>query len=625
MKGRGIKKPGKLHQHFTSNAHKSALIDFSNFLNFSGHIECILNKKNREQAINDEHQNKFNQEVLNILFDITRMLSRQGLAFRGDGSEENGNFNQIVLLLSKHNAVLKKWLDDKAFRKHNVTYMSHDSQNEFIDLLNTTPDISHRDQLSVCVRYVNAAGEISERLLEIIEASDKTGLGIAETIESVIINNELPPKNVVFQSYDFASSMSGKINGTQQKLSELLGHTVLFIPCQAHRMNTFLEHSCNASVIVGDLFLVLEHMYVFFSSSTKRYAHLQKSLSEIENSLQLRNLSKKRWTARAESIKAVWVSFDSIVKTLEEMSTAQYFDKNTRSQALGITKKILTFDFVVSLYFMKNVMYKMKILTESFEAKDLNIIDALMLLNSSTDIFNDINNDSIGMDNLIDSSINYAHQLNINPESDFNKIHRRRLLPKRLDSNPSSQAIFDLKTFYRSEFKKVLDTLTTLTSEHLKKCIATVEPLFNLLKVPLSNKHSAEDFEKIINLFPPGCSVSNIKDFDAVYSEYLVLAHRCKDAKNVLDILNVSEMYKNILPNMNKILRLMFTAPVSTASNERAFSKLKLIKNFLRSTMNADRLQNLMLLNTNKDILDTIDTMVLVKKWSHLKHRRIEV
>jgi len=40
-----------------------------------------------------------------------------------------------VLLLSKHNAVLKKWLDDKAFRKHNITYMSHDSQNEFIDLL----------------------------------------------------------------------------------------------------------------------------------------------------------------------------------------------------------------------------------------------------------------------------------------------------------------------------------------------------------------------------------------------------------------------------------------------------------------------------------------------------------
>lgn len=42
--------------------------------------------------------------------------------------------------------------------------------------------------------------------------------------------------------------------------------------------------------------------------------------------------------------------------------------------------------------------------------------------------------------------------------------------------------------------------------------------------------------------------------------------------------------------------------------------------------MNADRLQNLMLLNTNKDILDTIDSrvQVLVKKWFHLKHRRIK-
>jgi len=46
-------------------------------------------------------------------------------------------------------------------------------------MADTPPDISHRDQLSVCVRYVNASGEISERLLQIIEAPDKTRLGIA--------------------------------------------------------------------------------------------------------------------------------------------------------------------------------------------------------------------------------------------------------------------------------------------------------------------------------------------------------------------------------------------------------------------------------------------------------------
>lgn len=198
-------------------------------------------------------------------------------------------------------------------------------------------------------------------------------------------------------------------------------------------------------------------------------------------------------------------------------------------------------------------------------------------------------------------------------------------MPKKLDSNPNSQVKFDLNTFYRSEFKKVLDTLTSLSSEHLKNCISTIEPLFNVLTVPLSSKYIADDFEKIIKLFPPGCDASKISDYEGIYSEFLVLVHRCKDYHNLSDIFNTSEMHKKILPTMNKIIRLMFTAPISTSSNERSFSKLKLIKNYLRSTMHADRLQNLMLLNTNKDMLDIVDIKKLVEKWASVKQRRIYV
>lgn len=63
--------------------------------------------------------------------------------------------------------------------------------------------------------------------------------------------------------------MSGNINGTQQKLFDLLGHKIHFMPCQAHRVNTFLEHSCDASAIIGDLFSNLEHLYVFFHQVQK--------------------------------------------------------------------------------------------------------------------------------------------------------------------------------------------------------------------------------------------------------------------------------------------------------------------------------------------------------------------
>lgn len=53
-------------------------------------------------------------------------------------------------------------------------------------------------------------------------------------------------------------------------------------------------------------------------------------------------------------------------------------------------------------------MYKMKILAESFEAKNLNIIDAVMLLNNFTYILNNINDNKLAIDNLAESSIKYA-------------------------------------------------------------------------------------------------------------------------------------------------------------------------------------------------------------------------
>jgi len=54
---------------------------------------------------------------------------------------------------------------------------------------------------------------------------------------------------------------------------------------------------------------------------------------------------------------------------------------------------------------------------------------------------------------------------------------------------------------------------------------------------------------------------------------------------------------------------MAFTAPVTVASNERIFSKLKLIKNYLRSTTCKERLNSLMILNAEKDILDNLNIL----------------
>ena len=68
-----------------------------------------------------------------------------------------------------------------------------------------------------------------------------------------------------------------------------------------------------------------------------------------------------------------------------------------------------------------------------------------------------------------------------------------------------------------------------------------------------------------------------------------------------------AEKRKHLFPLTNRIYRLALTAPVTVATNERTFSKLKIVKTALRNSTSDNRLFNLILLSCEKDITDTID------------------
>ena len=52
---------------------------------------------------------------------------------------------------------------------------------------------------------------------------------------------------------------------------------------------------------------------------------------------------------------------------------------------------------------------------------------------------------------------------------------------------------------------------------------------------------------------------------------------------------------------------MMLTAPISVAKDERTFSHLKFVKSVYRSTIGDKRSDNLMLLNCEKDLTDSLD------------------
>ena len=93
---------------------------------------------------------------------------------------------------------------------------------------------------------------------------------------------------------------------------------------------------------------------------------------------------------------------------------------------------------------------------------------------------------------------------------------------------------------------------------------------------------------------------------------------------NPFELPNKILTYKleNIVPNICVSLRIFLTIPATVASAERSFSKLKLINNYLRSTMSQDRVISLARLSIESELAREIDFRDVIKAFAREKARR---
>ena len=75
-------------------------------------------------------------------------------------------------------------------------------------------------------------------------------------------------------------------------------------------------------------------------------------------------------------------------------------------------------------------------------------------------------------------------------------------------------------------------------------------------------------------------------------------------------------------PNVVNAYRVLLTIPVIVASAQRNFSKLKLLKTYMRSTMSQERLNGLALISIESDVLESIDYQELIESFASKNARR---
>nr|CAH7712964.1 unnamed protein product [Callosobruchus chinensis] len=80
-----------------------------------------------------------------------------------------------------------------------------------------------------------------------------------------------------------------------------------------------------------------------------------------------------------------------------------------------------------------------------------------------------------------------------------------------------------------------------------------------------------------------------------------------------------------MFPNVVVAIKIFLTMPVTVASCERSFSKLKLIKTYLRSTMGQERLSGLAILSVEGDIARLLSYENVIKNFAMRKARKINL
>lgn len=73
---------------------------------------------------------------------------------------------------------------------------------------------------------------------------------------------------------------------------------------------------------------------------------------------------------------------------------------------------------------------------------------------------------------------------------------------------------------------------------------------------------------------------------------------------------------EHLYPNIHILLKLLLVLPISTATAERTFSSLRILKTWMRSTMADERLSGLALMYIHRNI--PLNNKDIIEKWYNL-------